>query len=288
MSLQRRKALFCLILSGLGLIFLSLGMFSLKLQPGLPVPGAVETIVVKPTVGTDIVNTDEAPNNWWLQGTLALGFAVLLSLLLINLVRKANRNRILKLAGILAVYTLLLFLMPRAANIPSMVTVGGDISGIPSPVIYQIAPIGSPPAVLYWFVMGFLLLCAVILGIWLLMQFRQRPSEENPLARAAGAALQSIEDGQNLQNVIIRCYLDMEQTFREEQGFKRNISVTPREFETWLASHGVPMAPVHQLTRLFEKARYGSHPPDQQDEQAARTSLSAIIVNSQRSKTSPG
>jgi hypothetical protein len=64
---------------------------------------------------------------------------------------------------------------------------------------------------------------------------------------------------------------------RQAQGIEMEAAMTAREFERLLEARGVPRPPVHQLTQLFEAARYGRRPPGADDERRARESLTAIV-----------
>jgi hypothetical protein len=114
------------------------------------------------------------------------------------------------------------------------------------------------------------------LAAWLLIKAFRRPKVVDPLAQEAEAAVQAISAGKNLGNVIIDCYLQMENAIASSYGISRAGAITPREFESYLVKKGIPKNAVLQLTRLFEKARYGNQGLDQQDEQAAVRCLTEI------------
>jgi len=69
---------------------------------------------------------------------------------------------------------------------------------------------------------------------------------------------------------------------QEEYGLERGEAMTAREFERLLQGRGIPYEPVHQLTRLFEAARYGSRTPGPDEEQRAVECLSAIVQYSRK------
>jgi hypothetical protein len=83
--------------------------------------------------------------------------------------------------------------------------------------------------------------------------------------------------GGNLKNTIMRCYYEMSQVINEQRGIRRDRSMTPREFEIYLESNGLPGEPVRQLTHLFEDVRYGDLAVGEKEEQQAQSSLTAII-----------
>lgn len=97
------------------------------------------------------------------------------------------------------------------------------------------------------------------------------------LALHARTALTELEGGGDLQDTILRCYAEMSRVVRDVRGLRRNRTVTAREFTDALVQAKLPRRPVETLTRLFEKARYGSGAPTPQDEQDAISSLRAIV-----------
>ena len=74
-------------------------------------------------------------------------------------------------------------------------------------------------------------------------------------------------------------------TLRQESGIERREAMTAAEFERQLGDLGFPPAPVHQLTQLFECARYGNWTPTSDEEQQAWLSLQAILAHLHKQKT---
>lgn len=112
-------------------------------------------------------------------------------------------------------------------------------------------------------------------SIWQRRRRRARAVER--LASEARLALDDLRAGGELRDTVLRCYRRMSEVVREERGLRRNQALTPREFEQYLERNGLPGTPVHDLTRLFEKVRYGTHLPDEEDEHRAIASLNAIV-----------
>lgn len=129
-----------------------------------------------------------------------------------------------------------------------------------------------------------LLLALIAAGLATVIIIRLRQANQRQttpllrLAEQAQAALDALNAGGNLKNAVLRCYYEMNRILLAEKGFKRDKSMTPREFEALLAGKGLPDDPIQQLTRLFEAVRYGATEPGASQESTARASLSAIIA----------
>ena len=81
----------------------------------------------------------------------------------------------------------------------------------------------------------------------------------------------------SFDDVIIRCYVEMSRLLQAQEGLQRSRAMTTYEFEQALIARGFPSRPIRQLTRLFEKVRYGRHHAVERDERIAVECLSEII-----------
>jgi hypothetical protein len=142
-------------------------------------------------------------------------------------------------------------------------------------------PLEAVPPGLLWLV--WLGLAATLIGLGLWFVFR-KPARPDRLKLEAERALQALKTGLDLRNVILHCYWQMTQVLKQEQGLEMEAAMTTREFERLLEARGVPAAPVQQLTRLFEAARYGQRAPGPGDEGRAVDCLTAIVRYSQMQK----
>jgi len=124
-------------------------------------------------------------------------------------------------------------------------------------------------------------LTVIILGALYLLWRRRRLMQDDTLvdlAREAQDALDDIQAGGNLRNAVIRCYAEMSRVISEKRNIERGVTMTSHEFEERLVGAGLPKAPIQQLTRLFEDARYGDRDPGPAEEQRAVACLSAIVT----------
>jgi hypothetical protein len=284
---SRRQALLYLALAILGLGILAAGLSDLKFEAGLPIPGSATQVLSEPVSPAGPVKNEASPLRL-VQGVLGIGLVLLLFVFLVALFKKASIKRIGLSAAGLALLVLLLLLLPNITPSQPAGTPDALPTVAPPTQVYSVAPIGDPPSTLFWLVIAGLVLLAAGLGAWLLIMANRHSQKEDRLALEAEAAIQAIAAGDNIKNVIIRCYLQMEQAVKDDLGIERKEAVTPREFERHLIARGIPDAPVFQLTRLFETARYGQQVSDSQIEQDAIDCLSAIRSACQEGKGGKG
>ncbi len=162
-----------------------------------------------------------------------------------------------------------------AASLPEPPSLSGSLKGLP------LGPLPPFIILLAWIGLGLgVALLAVRIVFW---QTRRRRSRDS-LAAQAEYALQALRSGENFKNVIVRCYSEMSQILQRERGLALEETMTAQEFERLLLARGIPHAPVDELTRLFEAARYGYRSPTSADEQAAFDSLNAIVLHIRQQK----
>ena len=136
-------------------------------------------------------------------------------------------------------------------------------------------PLGPLPPGLIWLVWIGLAMMIVLLGIWSSHWRTKRTQAGDPLKLEAERAMQALRTGRDLKSVIVHCYRQMSLALQKEQGIELEETMTAREFERLLEARGIPHDPVHQLTRLFEAARYSLRQFTPADEQKAFDCLSA-------------
>jgi hypothetical protein len=115
--------------------------------------------------------------------------------------------------------------------------------------------------------------------LYLALSQRLRPKTlPDHLAQAAELAAEAIQSGEEIRDVIMRCYDHMTRRLAEERNLTRGGAVTPREFEQTLAGLGFPHDPVRTLTGLFEAVRYGHIEASPEQTRQALDSLQAIVT----------
>jgi len=151
----------------------------------------------------------------------------------------------------------------------------GPASGGDLPVIAPAEPAGW----IVWLAAVALSL-ALLGGAYLLWRrfFRHPRRSLAGLAGQAQAALQELQSGTDLRDVVTRCYVEMSRIVGERRGLRRRESLTPREFAYRLTAAGLPAEDVYRLTRLFERVRYADQPPGPAEQQEATACLEAIVA----------
>ena len=129
---------------------------------------------------------------------------------------------------------------------------------------------------------AFLCSMALFLGVgfllWITYRRRRQPVDRLELiTQEARSAIQTLQAGDELRNVILRCYYQMAHILYEKRGIQRKQAMTPREFGRRLNELGFPAEPVRQLTQLFEAVRYGAKDLDEKAERQAIACLDAIV-----------
>ena len=163
--------------------------------------------------------------------------------------------------------------LPQILNLPE--TLPGTASALPAAP----EPIVTGNSVPGWlpFASSLLVALGLTLFAWLVLLRLRRPAPVlDFIRREARQTLRELQAGAGFENAILRCYAEMCQILERQRGLQREQGMTAREFEDRLLMAGLPEAPVYELTRLFEAARYGAQPPGGDAEQRAVSCLTQI------------
>jgi hypothetical protein len=264
-------------------VLLTASLSNLELQPGAPFPGGIDS-------GNDVQSVSSFPPTQiyfvpLLRGIFALIFIAFLIDIAVRLVALVNIKRILQLTLALVILLIIIYMLPRITpSPPAYLPNGSSATTTPSTFEYPVTPLGQPPRILIQ-----LVIIGIASGIgWLafIVVKRRRSSKriEDDLLQEAQQAINALKAGADLRNVILQCYFQMTRSLQEEQGIERDRTMTVQEFELWLGNLGFPSIPLHQLTSLFEKVRYGKQHTNNTDEQIAIDSLNEIIQFCQRER----
>lgn len=276
--LQKRKRMGLLLLTGalISIILLAASLSNMQLKEGSPYPGVVnsentlELITASPTAGGDA--------NPYLRGVFSFSLLICMIYVAGRLIAFVRIKQILWLLLVVGILFLLVWFLPetRHRQVGALPNEYIELLVTPSAEVLT-TPLGKPPQELVWFLAIVVVLGVSLLSIKVLRQWWNPNEKEDQFLEEAQNAVNSFKAGMNLKNVILRCYLQMSHALQEEQGIERSDHMTAQEFEARLAAKGVPHVPVHQLTVLFEKARYSKLELNCDDERLAMDSLNAII-----------
>jgi hypothetical protein len=267
------------------MILLGSSLSSIELKSGVPLPRIESTQMIntsgnegsEPLASENIPINEQADNRPFIIATLLLGSFILGILIYSGLKNKENARTFLVLSVIIATFMLLVFIFgTNSDGTPGVLPTEINEPVQPLPSIINSSPVGGPPDNLLWIVKIIFFLGVVLLMFVMVLLWQHRKITDYSIAAEVDSALHAIKHGGELNNVIITCYQNLLKIAQDRQGINREEHVTPREFEVLLSSLGIPSAPIHQLTQLFEKVRYGKKAIDSNDETLAIDCLTAI------------
>jgi hypothetical protein len=262
------------------MVLLSAGLSDLEFLPGQPfflATGSPQS-VLEPLPGGESLMT-------LVRGVVALALICAPFLIVYFVVSPEFRKRVLRVfISLLWIYALgIVFARLRLdfAQIDEGIRLGpspGQELG-PVPVANFV---NDPPQ---WLAVVTTILLSVILGgllvgaIWYFRRLAHRssPAPLEQLAQPVLDALESLQAGGDLRNIVMRCYFEMVRVLDTQRGIQRQMDMTPREFERCLEEVGLSGEPVWQLTRLFEAVRYGAKDVGEDEERRAIACLTDIV-----------
>lgn len=267
----------------ISLVLLSSSLSNLQLHVGTAFPGGGDSdSTVQPSTSLPPIDSFSNP---FLRGIFSLILLILMIYVPARLITLVKLKQIFGLFLTIIVLFALIIILPRIApGKPVLLPEETSNVTIPPSFNYPISPLGEPPQALIWFVIIGFVIGASFLVIKVLKQQMFSAQVQEQLLQEAQNAVNALNAGENLKDVVIRCYLQMTYVLQEEQGMERSNNMTVREFENWLELKGVPRVPVRQLTHLFEKVRYGKMQLSENDEKMGIESLNEIIKYCRREK----
>lgn len=271
------------VLAIIVVLLLAPALGSLRFEPARPMTRSAD--VEWPQILSDLRPDDNSSLGEIILFWLALVVpAILVLLMLPPELRKRLLQHVIRFA--LFVLALVLALRYRLINLPEInsaeLTSGqggfqtpGDLGESGS----FVAP-SLPPWLIY--LISFLLIALLTLGVYMIYRVWERNHSRrySSLKVIAAVARQSLDDlahGRQWGNVVVEAYARMTEAVQIARGVQRNDSWTAREFATRLASNGLPASAVHELTRLFEAARYGGTLADETATRRATSCLESIL-----------
>ena len=281
---QKTSLLIFTLTAILALVLLTGSLSRLTFEPGQPLGlGAAffdRLMTFRPPTGS-AGSGDSTALQWFarLLFWVGLPFTILYSI-----VSPEARKRLLRMLPVFLGIILLLYAFSRlpqqeraetepqfaAGNLPDQ---AGEF---PAPPTY----VADPPQ---WLLLAAnLLVGLIIVGavwyIWRLIQKNRAQDDSQALIiQEAERALVDLQAGKDLRNTIIQCYAAMSRVLKQDKKIARRRGMTPREFELHLAQVGLDDHHIRQLTRMFERVRYGGKTTGGREEREAMDCLNAII-----------
>jgi hypothetical protein len=280
----KRKTLACLMGVAILTVVIAAALQHLELKPGVPFPTLADRGVQSQSEQAMAELPISISNFWKAVVSLILLVAIIYTgYQLIRNVTWSWQDAVKSLAQIVGpflIVTCIIWILLSGAGSTSEPTA----EPLPPPVAEQTGPpLGPLPLTLIWLAGLGLAAALVGAGLWIIFHPTGRTNTDR-LTLQAEWALQALKMGLDLKNVIVRCYWQMGQVLQEEQGIEMQTTMTVREFERLLEARGVPPLPVHQLTQLFEMARYSHRATSAEDERQAIDALTAIMQYSRTTR----
>jgi hypothetical protein len=279
----KRIAFLLFLLTLVSILLLAPSLTGLELQPGAPFPGSEES----PDTEQQYIQLPPGESLALpiMQGIFALLLVGAVVYTLVRLImRRELRKFIVPLLMLVAAFVIVSIIPRMDAETPMQPIDEIAPIQIEPEDDFPITPLGEPPQIINWLVMGAIASGLVLVAVAVSRWTPPVKKTVDKLQEQAEDALDALNSGANFKDVIIRCYMQMAYVLQAEQGVKRRDPMTVREFESLLTGKGIPASPVHALTRLFEQVRYGHQPASQADQQLGMGSLADIVGYCQAQK----
>ncbi|MEW6028724.1 MAG: DUF4129 domain-containing protein [Chloroflexota bacterium] len=273
------------LLALLTLLALAAELRDVNFLPGQPLSSG-ETQSIQTSV-EGLVESLASETSWRQAVFWILAFFLLL--FIFSLLSPEARKRALRMLIRFAFFAWAIFFLVKNRTLLGILAPFGEgLGGDSSPSAESIGPppAFTPPDIpdgwMYWISL------AVLLGLLALVRIlgrRLRPllfrtPERVPLDELAAAARASLDDlsaGRDWDDVVMSCYVRMNEAVNRKRGLLRADDMTPAEFAARLEGAGLPADPVRRLTRLFESARYGARRATTRETDEAVSCLTAIL-----------
>jgi hypothetical protein len=225
---------------------------------------------------------------WWQQASLwvLLGvLVVLIGYMLSPELRRMLIRRFIRMAltfwGIFYLFKNYRHLIP-VLNLNISPAVPGQSNGGAAPEAPAFVPSQISPAFSYLISFGVALLLLAV--AWAAYRGWQKynalmntKAPLNEIARIARSSLNDLTSGRDSSDVIINCYLRMNDVVSSKRQLYRGAAMTPHEFALRLEQAGLPREAVSRLTSLFETVRYGDRKSTPRDVNEAVSCLTTIL-----------
>jgi hypothetical protein len=213
----------------------------------------------------------------FLGSVLRVAIWVLLPFALIHFFRsRSARKRVLLQLFYLLLFAYALFSISEGLNLQRAAPTGltPPNQSLPGAAAQPTTSIPVAPSWVFFVLSGAAASAIAYVGLRI---YRSTQRDVHGVSAEARLALDALESGAKLEDVIQRAYQRLCQATLARRGIGRAKQTTAREFGGQLSSAGLPSRSLIVITRLFEKARYGNSPMDQEDERKAVAALRDIL-----------
>jgi hypothetical protein len=260
-----------------GLILLASGLSGMKF--GQPTLGGFENIF-----GAGGIASKNTPTASWLR-YMIMGMFIVLFLVMLGPIRpQTSRNMVMQLVRF-SIFTLVLALVMGRIAESSPLFRPDDASQNPASAASNANPeTFTAPSVSeqweYWITSAIV----IVLGVVAIVVFNrlvdrwfQPKSSLDEFANIARTTLDDLSNTKESRNAIIRCYTRMNAVVNKNRGIAREAAMTPSEFARHLENAGLPGDAVQDLTRVFERVRYGGQSASPDEIKEAKHCLTSIV-----------
>ena len=281
-DVTKRKSLAYLTLAAILIMLIAAALPQLELNPGNPFQFRQNTTGALPT---ESITTPTISVSTFVRAMILIALALGITYCGFLMVRGTSFKELLR--SVLSIMGL-----GVAASVPIIVIFAlvhvhialgsGEAEILPPVAGIDALPLGALPPFLIWLASAALALAILVLG-YCLWRWRVRAKSDGARLgpKEVDQAVRALEMGSGPKNVIVHCYEQMSLALKQDESIDLAETMTAREFECLLNEKEIPRAPVHQLTRLFEAARYGYQPVTSGDEQVAIDCVRAIVRHMQ-------
>ena len=280
----KRSSLILLGITLIAILLLSASISSLELEKGAPQKFGGGDALPEPLTPITPFTASEFNRiiNNLIDVAMILVFWVLVPLsVLVYLFSPGDKRKKLRNIGLAILVILILpYIMQKLTAQIEPKTMEAETLIIPTTLPATEIPslVFGEPSKPFVFLATMLFIGALVgLGWFAWRKYSRTPGPVDQLMQEAEQAITEIRSGSDIKDTILRCYFQMNQIVQATRGYKRDEAMTPREFEEELIEFGLPGDRVLQLTRLFERARYGAANTQTEDESEAIGCLEAIV-----------
>ncbi len=228
-------------------------------------------------------NPEDVPQFSWFRYFI-IGMFIILFLVMLGPIRpQTSKGLLTLLLRFFAFAFVVMLIMGRMAqNNPALFDGGQSLTTVPDGNVQpqQFIPPHVTPQWEFWITSLIVVTIAAFASVIFnrfIDKWLQPKKGLDEIAEIARSTLNDLSKNQQSRNVIIRSYTRMHAAVHEYRGIIREAAMTPAEFAEQLEKAGLPSAAVQELTRVFEKVRYGGQRVTPEEIKEARNCLTSIL-----------